>query len=217
MDLVLGGFLNKEIASKLGITERTVKVHRGHAKEKMGAKSSAELIKMLLAVQLYGKEQKSDALRKMCAENAAALKLIANLLQTTPEAFLEQLVFWECRHEIDTRGIQYLAETVHAWEFPSKVAAQRAAKKFEELTLRYNLQTKRREKFLYSCEVRPLFAVPNNKSPSELFIKGWQLHVEQFAGGNWSPVHFLALKGDRGPKTNMRGMEQGIINLRSIR
>jgi DNA-binding CsgD family transcriptional regulator len=188
MDLVVAGFLNKEIASELGITERTVKVHRGHAKEKMGAKSSAELIKMLLAVQLTDKEQKADALRNMCPENAAALKLIADLLQTTPEAFLEHLVSWQCRREIDTRGIQYLAETVHAWEFPSKAAAQRAAKRFEELTARYNLQTKRREKFIYSCEVRPLFAVPNNKSSSELAIKGWQLHVEQIAGVK---VHFL--------------------------
>jgi hypothetical protein len=157
----------------------------------MGAKSSVELIKMLLAVHLTAKEQKADALRNMCPENAAALKLIAELLQTTPEAFLEHLVSWQCRREIDTRGIQYLSETVHAWEFPSKAAEQRAAKRFEELTVRYNLQTKRREKFIYSCEVRPLFAVPNNKSPSELAIKGWQLHVERIAGEST----LFALKG----------------------
>jgi DNA-binding CsgD family transcriptional regulator len=208
MDHVVSGFLNKEIASKLGITERTVKVHRARAKEKMGAKSSAELIKKLLAVQFSGKEQKANALRNMRPENAAALKLIADLLQTTPEAFLEHLVFWHCRHEIDTRGMQYLAETVHAWEFPSKAEAQSASKKFEELIVRYNLQTKRREGFRYSYEVRPLFAVPNDKSPLDLGIKGWQLHVEQFAGGNRSPADFLASR-HRSPKISTRVRSKG--------
>ena len=58
MNGVVSGLLNKEIASELGITERTVKAHRGSAMAKMGAKSSAELIKMLLTIQLNGKEQK---------------------------------------------------------------------------------------------------------------------------------------------------------------
>jgi len=56
---VVSGLLNKEIASELGITERTVKAHRGRAMGKMGAKSSAELIKMLLTIQLTGKEQEA--------------------------------------------------------------------------------------------------------------------------------------------------------------
>ena len=188
MNGVVSGLLNKEIASELGITERTVKVHRGRAMAKMGAKSSAELIKMLLTIQLNGKEQKANVQSMMSPENAGALKIIADLLQTTPEAFLEHLVFWHCRREIDTRGVEYLAETIHAWVFPSRAAAQSAANKFEELTVRYNLETKPGGGFLYLCEVRPLFAVPTDESPLKLVIKGWQLYVEQSADGDWRPV-----------------------------
>lgn len=188
MNCVVSGLLNKEIASELGITERTVKAHRGRAMAKMGAKSSAELIKMLLTIQLNGKEQKANVQSMMSPENAGALKIIADLLQTTPEAFLEHLVFWHCRRGIDTRGVEYLAETIHAWVFSSRAAAQSAANKFEELTVRYNLETKPGGGFLYLCEVRPLFAVPTDESPLELVIKGWQLYVEQFADGDRRPV-----------------------------
>ena len=188
---VVSGLLNKEIASELGITERTVKAHRGRAMAKMGAKSSAELIKMLLTIQLNGKEQKANVQSMMSPENAGALKIIADLLQTTPEAFLEHLVFWHCRREIDTRGVEYLAETIHGWVFPSRAAAQSAANNFEELTVRYNLETKPGGGFLYSCEVHPLFAVPTDESPSELLIEGWQIHVERFANGEWRPVHSI--------------------------
>jgi DNA-binding CsgD family transcriptional regulator len=188
---VVSGLLNKEIASELGITERTVKAHRGRAMVKMGAKSSAELIKVLLTIQLNGKEQKATVQSMMSPENAGALTFIADLLQTTPEAFLEHVVFWHCRHEIDTRGIAYLAETIHAWKFPSRAAAQSAANKFEELTIRHNLETKPGVGFLYSCEVRPLFAAPTDESTLELVIEGWQIHVEQFADGDWRPVHSI--------------------------
>jgi hypothetical protein len=44
----------------------------------------------------------------MSPENAGALTFIADLLQTTPEAFLEHVVFWHCRHEIDTRALHIL-------------------------------------------------------------------------------------------------------------
>ena len=188
MNCVVSGLLNKEIASELGITERTVKAHRGRAMAKMGAKSSAELIKILLTIQLNGKEQKANVQSMMSPENAGALKIIADLLQTTPEAFLEHLVFWHCRREIDTRGVEYLAETIHGWVFPSRAAAQSAANNFEELTVRYNLETKPGGGFLYSCEVRPLFAVPTDESPLELVIKGWQLYIEQFTDGDWRPL-----------------------------
>ena len=188
---VVSGLLNKEIASELGITERTVKAHRGRAMAKMGAKSSAELIKMLLTIQLNGKERKATVQSMMSPENAGALTFMADLLQTTPEAFLEHVVFCHCRHEIDTRGIAYLAETIHAWKFPSRAAAQSAANKFEELTIRYNLETKPGVGFPYLCEVRPLFAVPTDESPLELVIKGWQIYVEQFADGDWRPVHSI--------------------------
>jgi FixJ family two-component response regulator len=46
MHLVVRGMPNKLIASELGTTEKTVKVHRGHIMQKMAAKSLAELVLM---------------------------------------------------------------------------------------------------------------------------------------------------------------------------
>ena len=43
---VVTGQLNKRIASDLGIVEKTIKVHRSHVMEKMGARSLAELARM---------------------------------------------------------------------------------------------------------------------------------------------------------------------------
>jgi FixJ family two-component response regulator len=46
MSYVTGGLMNKQIAHEIGITENTVKVHRGNLTKKMGAKSVAELVRM---------------------------------------------------------------------------------------------------------------------------------------------------------------------------
>ena len=46
MQLVVSGLLNKQIAAEIGITEITVKIHRGHAMHKMEATSLAELASM---------------------------------------------------------------------------------------------------------------------------------------------------------------------------
>ena len=54
MLLILKGFLNKQVAAALGITEGTVKVHRRHVMEKMDAKSLPELVRMVEQVQPTG-------------------------------------------------------------------------------------------------------------------------------------------------------------------
>ncbi len=46
MALVVSGLLNKQIASELGASEATVKIHRGHVMEKMQAGSIVELLKL---------------------------------------------------------------------------------------------------------------------------------------------------------------------------
>jgi FixJ family two-component response regulator len=40
------GLMNKQIAGELGISEVTVKIHRGHVMQKMGARSFAELVRI---------------------------------------------------------------------------------------------------------------------------------------------------------------------------
>ncbi len=46
MRWVLTGMLNKQIASELGIVEKTIKVHRGRVMEKMQVVSVAELVRL---------------------------------------------------------------------------------------------------------------------------------------------------------------------------
>lgn len=47
LDHVMNGRLNKQIASDLGTAEKTVKVHRARAMEKMHVRSVAELVRMV--------------------------------------------------------------------------------------------------------------------------------------------------------------------------
>jgi FixJ family two-component response regulator len=58
MACVTGGLLNKQVAAEIGITENTVKVHRGNVTKKMGARSVADLVRMadLLSVRRPGRK-----------------------------------------------------------------------------------------------------------------------------------------------------------------
>jgi FixJ family two-component response regulator len=46
MALVTTGLMNKQAAAELGLSEITVKIHRGHVMKKMNAKSLADLVRM---------------------------------------------------------------------------------------------------------------------------------------------------------------------------
>ena len=46
ISLVTAGLMNKQIAAELGVSEITVKVHRGSVMKKMGARSLADLVRM---------------------------------------------------------------------------------------------------------------------------------------------------------------------------
>ena len=51
MGLVCAGLMNKQIASHIGVTEITVKVHRHNIMKKLGAKSLPELVRMEALLQ----------------------------------------------------------------------------------------------------------------------------------------------------------------------
>jgi RNA polymerase sigma factor (sigma-70 family) len=52
VELVVAGRKNKQIADALGISVKTVEVHRSRAMEKMGVASMAELVQMALSAKL---------------------------------------------------------------------------------------------------------------------------------------------------------------------
>ena len=52
MALVVSGLLNKQIAAKLGISEITVKAHRGRVMRKMRVDSLADLVRVAAALDV---------------------------------------------------------------------------------------------------------------------------------------------------------------------
>ena len=56
MALVVSGLLNKQVAGELGISEITVKAHRGKVMQKMKANSLADLVTMAARLRLTATE-----------------------------------------------------------------------------------------------------------------------------------------------------------------
>jgi two-component system response regulator FixJ len=54
MDLVVDGKANKEVAGELGLSEKTIEVHRARLMRKMGAGNAADLVRMVMEVRLAG-------------------------------------------------------------------------------------------------------------------------------------------------------------------
>ena len=50
MELVVAGYANKQVAAKLGLSEKTIEVHRSRVMSKMRAKTLPCLVKMAIAV-----------------------------------------------------------------------------------------------------------------------------------------------------------------------
>ena len=53
MGFVTAGLMNKQIADEVGLSEITVKIHRGHVMRKMAAKSLADLVRMAEALEVH--------------------------------------------------------------------------------------------------------------------------------------------------------------------
>jgi len=62
--LVSLGLINKQVAAQLGVTEITVKVHRGNAMRKLGAKSLADLIRIAHVLDLKRSDGEAILLEK---------------------------------------------------------------------------------------------------------------------------------------------------------
>lgn len=55
--LIIGGMLNKEIAARLRLALVTVKMHRGNAMRKLGARNAAELARLTLTAKYFEPHQ----------------------------------------------------------------------------------------------------------------------------------------------------------------
>ena len=76
MRLVVSGLLNKQVAGELGITESTVKAHRGQVMQKMTANSVADLVKMTARLHQSGAPFNPSSSRDHHEPHAAAVSRI---------------------------------------------------------------------------------------------------------------------------------------------
>jgi FixJ family two-component response regulator len=57
LPLIVSGLLNKQVATQIGTTEATVKVHRSQLMRKMGADSLPELVRMAEKIGISGSKR----------------------------------------------------------------------------------------------------------------------------------------------------------------
>jgi two-component system response regulator FixJ len=57
LELVTSGKANKVMAADLGVSQRTVEIHRARVMEKMGAASLAQLVRMVIELRAVGEEE----------------------------------------------------------------------------------------------------------------------------------------------------------------
>jgi FixJ family two-component response regulator len=79
MALVASGRLNKQVSSELGISEITVKAHRGNAMRKMRARSFAELVTMAGRLRPYIQQGAVDLVAKSERPDAHASSFVRKL------------------------------------------------------------------------------------------------------------------------------------------
>ncbi|MBS0578213.1 MAG: response regulator transcription factor [Proteobacteria bacterium] len=59
LDLIVRGKANKVMAADLGLSQRTVEIHRAHVMQKMGATSLAQLVRMTIDLRDHGSGRSS--------------------------------------------------------------------------------------------------------------------------------------------------------------
>jgi len=92
MALVTCGLMNKQVAAKTGLAEATVKMHRGQAMRKMGAKSIADLVKM---AEILGDGINSDL---SCSPNVQSEPRPTNPTLRRPSSVRTQRAIGEIAH-----------------------------------------------------------------------------------------------------------------------
>jgi FixJ family two-component response regulator len=100
MALVTSGLLNKQIANKLGISEITVKAHRGRVMRKMHVGSFADLVKAAAALEVVNDELLALVVLVTAGCSALAYLQRVSLLVTATRAPYSHIIVACCRRLI---------------------------------------------------------------------------------------------------------------------
>ena len=82
---VTSGLMNKQIAAALGLSEITVKIHRGNVMRKMGAKSLADLVRKAEALAIG--TQVDDSPRQLDPASQAVRMNVPPKVRRPPSPF----------------------------------------------------------------------------------------------------------------------------------